>query len=551
MPRRTKKIEASTEPTNYEKLFGAFGHQWSRNGSPEAVAETCPFCTDEGHCYLNVDTGLFDCKKCGASGNAVTFVRHQYALALEATTDDDYRELKDARGLPLQTLKRHGLAYHADRRSWLLPAKNKVGDVVNLILVTLRPPSKRYLPGLSTALFGLENLSSDTALPLFVCEGPWDGIALDYQMVRRKTRARYDILAAPSASIFKDTWTKFFEGRIVRLLFDNDEAGRKGQERASKLLGPVAREVWGLVWPAGTPEKCDIADLVRDNVSVVTFANEHSTRLAIPERRLTFVKGNAVPNENVEWLWHGRIPFRTFVSFSGERGTNKSTIVCDLVARSTAGAPMPNETRALPPFDVMYFTSEDSAANVRDLVGIAGGNLARLLVHDIAQSLDPIDLLDCLEEIEAEINALGVRLVIVDALNSFVGGDIRSDSAARRTLTGRLQSLARRTGACIIGIRNWGRSDTGTASQKALGATSLSDVARCTMNTKRTKLSHITFSMLEFERVTQAHPDLWRPVRYTIENLAKPGAEHLRRVSWGKPITPDALAELLRKKAET
>ena len=63
----------------------------------------------------------------------------------------------------------------------------------------------------------------------------------------------------------------------------------------------------------------------------------------------------------------------------------------------------------------------------------------------------------------------GARRVVLDALNSFVGGDISTDSKARRSLSGRLQALARCTGACIIGIRNWGRSDGGSALQKALG----------------------------------------------------------------------------------
>src|SRR5262249_25665856 len=138
---------------------------------------------------------------------------------------------------------------------------------------------------------------------------------------------------------------------------------------------------------------------------------------------------------------------------------------------------------AVAPFAVLYFTSEDSASQVSELVEIHKGVLTRLQIHDVASGTELIDLLECLEEVEAEINARQARLVIIDALNSFVGGDISSDAKARRSLSGRLHALARRSGACIIGIRNCGRIDAGTASQRALGAISLSHVARCAMNT--------------------------------------------------------------------
>jgi hypothetical protein len=233
-----------------------------------------------------------------------------------------------------------------------------------------------------------------------------------------------------------------------------------------------------LRWPEGYPEKCDIGDLIRDGINVVEFTREHCAPLTTTERRILFTRGSHVSGEAVRWFWPGHVPFGTFVSLSGLMGTQKSTIARNIAARATAGLPMPNCETALPPFNVMYFTSEDTGSRVVDIFGSHGGDHSLLHVHDVASNCEVIDLLDCLREMEAEINTRGVRLVILDALNSFVGGDISTDSKARRTLSGRLQALARRTGACVIGVRNWGREDTGSASQKSLEATSLSDVAR-------------------------------------------------------------------------
>jgi hypothetical protein len=522
------------------RLFELFGFSLSMTGSVEAHAEECPFC-GKGKFYLNTETGEYKChseNSCGAKGNAYTFIRWVHRTCLEGTTDDGYRQLKDNRGLPLQTLKRHELAWNGVNGCWLIPFKSEKGEVQNLTRFYMDSGKKLALPGLPLRLFGLDKLSPEpsSARTLFICEGPWDAIALDQHLVSNKTRTRYDILAVPSATVFNKDWLKYLKGyKAVRLCLDNDKAGREGQERIAKLARDekVDCKLFALAWPDGYPEKCDIRDLVKDGVNVAEFTREHCRKVTAGERRILFVQGDAIPEEKVEWMWEGHVPFRQFVSLSGLMGTQKSAIARDLAARATAGLPMPNCRQAVAPFCVLYFTSEDSQSRVRDLVRVHGGDLAKLQVHDIASGDEPIDLLEYLGEIEAEINSRQARLVILDALNSFVGGDISTDSKARRTLSGRLQALARRTGACVIGIRNWGRMEGGTASQKALGATSLSDVARCVMNTRELPVTDKQPwpYQLEFEKVSDAPKP--KAILYKVKNLSTCEADsHLRKIVW-------------------
>src|SRR5262249_39714100 len=79
-----------------------------------------------------------------------------------------------------------------------------------------------------------------------------------------KTRKRYDLLAVPSANVFRPDWLKHLKGyKAVRLCLDNDDAGRKGQERIVKLDrdGKAGCKLFALRWPEGYPEKCDIRHL--------------------------------------------------------------------------------------------------------------------------------------------------------------------------------------------------------------------------------------------------------------------------------------------------
>ena len=538
------KIQNDKPP--YLKLFELFGGPFNVCGN-EARAEECPLC-GKSKFHVNVETGQYKCHSantCGAKGNAYDFIRWVHNTCLEATTDEDYRRLKVARKLSLQTLKRHELAWDAANCCWLIPYKSESGEVLNLTRYLPESGRKFSLPGLPLRLYGLHELQPDSSRTLLVCEGPFDAIALDQHLREKKTRKRYDILAVPSANIFKPEWLKHLKGRTVRLLFDNDKAGRDGQERIAKLCREekVDCRLSTLIWPTDFSEKYDIGDLVRDGVNVVEFAHDHCVQVTMAEQRIIFIQGNEIPEEKVDWFWKGHLSFGTLVSLSGLMGTQKSTVARDLAARATAGLAMPNCTKALAPFDVFYFTSEDSASRVRDIVRIHRGDLTRLHVHDIASSTEPIDLLNYLKEIEAQIKARQCRLVILDALNSFVGGDISTDSRARRTLSGQLQSLARRTGACIIGIRNWGRMESGSASQKSLGATSLSDVARCVMNTLevQVKKGEPRRFQLEFEKVSDAPKPL--PIPYSVENLSTCEANsHHRQIIWGKPV--DSLAQV-------
>jgi len=270
------KPAGTAKQPDYTRLFETFGVEFSGNGSTNVQA-ACPWCEGDRF-YVDVETGQYKCHKakCGQQGNALTFIREMHRRALDATTDEHRRTLKRLRGWPLQTSKRFDLAWAADLGCWLLPSKSPKGTVVNLLRYW--PPKgedkgrKKNLPVLCSALFGLDALTAEASKTVFVCEGPFDAISLDQHLRDRKTRARYDLLAVPGASTFKPEWARFLTGRTVRLLYDADEAGRKGQERAAKVLRDAGvSDIAVLRWPDGTPDGYDIGDLCKTNESIVDF----------------------------------------------------------------------------------------------------------------------------------------------------------------------------------------------------------------------------------------------------------------------------------------
>lgn len=541
--------------TDYTRIYTALGVEFGSTVGDERLASACPFCGGAKF-YVNATTGKYKChseNKCGESGNLTTFLRHYHERCLEATTDDHRRMLRAKRGWSLQTQNKFRLAWDAERKRWVFPALNAKGEVVNVQWYDPATGEKRFLPGLPLPLFGLDLLPSSpeerAKQTAIICEGLTDLIDVHRQLTEAKTRGRYALFAVPSANVWKEGWGRFLEDfPSARLCYDNDDAGRKGQQRAAKLIGEACPliKLSLLNWPADYPEKCDLGDLVRGvelngkrmRVSVAEFTRTNCVEVASGPKRLSFVRGTDVTPERAEWLWCDRLQRGVLASLSGQQGTGKSLLVKDIAARVTAGLPMPGASAPLlPPADVLYLTAEDPGYQVCDLVKLHGGDLSRLHVFDIATTDDPADLLDRLPEMEGWIHQTSARLVILDPLNSFCGGDISSDAKARRTLSGKLNALARKTGATLLGIRNWGKADVGTGSQKVLGAASLSDVSRCVMSTvavppkPKGGADQLRCWRLEFEKVSGAPPP--PPLTYRMEDESTGDADrHLRRVVW-------------------
>jgi len=542
----------------YEELGVVFA---GRAGA-EARAEACPWCGKD-RCYFNAATGLYDCKHCGEKGNVTTFLTRHHGAALAATTLARYAALAKARGVPTQTLRRHELAYDEGGRRWLVPFKNAQGNVVNLMRYypdSKKKPNKFMLPVLDTALYGYDRLAAaEKDKPVLLCEGPFDAIAADHN-IGSANRPKYVVVATPGC--FKAEWAPYFEGRRVRVLNDNDDGGRQQAARVQKLLGEagVAAEVMVLRWPAGTPDGYDLNDFVREHpeVGLLGFIRDNSFKV-VPVPRLAWEhgwerKGPAGP-EKIDWVWPDRLRCGTYASFSGKRGTLKSTIVRELIARYTTGRPLPGcEAIGLPPGHVIYVTAEDDKETAWAGLDLAGAdrNLVTVLPATLLDG-DPMNILEHLDELRQAVRQFGARLVVVDGQNSVVGApNISTDMLARHNVTNKLHQFAQHERLCLLGVRNE------HAEGRAYGPASMSDLGRCILRAEEEEKGNDgeRYFRLVFERISDAAPETHPPLPYGVENLGGPA----RRILWGKcrpPArpkskqrpTPTALGTFLAKNA--
>jgi hypothetical protein len=537
-------MPVSTRQQNYARIFEQFGVSFGPVNGCEAVADACPWCGKDRF-YLNVSTGQYDCKKCGAKGNVTTYLTWLHRSFFETTTSEHYSQLRAKRGIAPQTLRLHELAYDARCDRWLIPFKSSEGNVVNLQLYypNRLKPNKLNLPELPAAIYGFHKLASaGTDRLVLLCEGPFDAIALDYS-IGAKHRERYVIVATPGA--FKAEWAERFRDRKVRAFYDNDEGGRQHREKVQKLLGDsgVAAELKCLQWPEGTPDGYDLNDLIRqpefDGKPVLGWLMDHCYQV-VRESKLVWVRGSDPDEaEQIEWVWQDRIRTGTYVSYSGRRRTFKSTAMREIVARFTRGEPLPDCDRpSLPPSPVIYITAEDSVAKAKADLKRFGADMD--LVHLLGVVLkdgEYLNVMEHLPDIRQKVREYGVKLVILDGQNSAVGcPNISTDMLARHNITNPLHQFAQRERIALVGIRN--EDPTG----RAYGPASMNDQSRCILRAEELEpVKGVRYFTLTFD-ISDSAPSTHPPLPYAVEDV--PGFPPV--ILWGKEPPPEGVESVQR-----
>lgn len=227
---------------------------WS-DRADEATGD-CPFCGKGGKFGVNVSTGKWNCFVCGAGGDKVeTFLRRLYD---DGGTGDAEKLAADRRLLSAATLRAWGVVRSPTTGDWLVPGYGHGPDrKLDQLYKYVFGARKRLLmatPGADVTLIGL-NLYDPKCKTVYLCEGPWDAMAL-WEVLRQAKRTDdgtawpptgleptgslagslgkvASVLAVTGAGVFKPEWYRFFAGKDVVLLFDNDHpVGHNGTSRA-------------------------------------------------------------------------------------------------------------------------------------------------------------------------------------------------------------------------------------------------------------------------------------------------------------------------------
>jgi RecA-family ATPase len=185
-----------------------------------------------------------------------------------------------------------------------------------------------------------------------------------------------------------------------------------------------------------------------------------------------------------KFMWFPFIPYKKLVLCQGESGIGKSSFILNIATLLSRGKPMPFDIsgRNSDCGDVLYLCKEDDVEEVINPRLIAmGADLDRFHIVDEPFMLDS----EC-KRLEATINALNIRLAIIDPLTSFLGRSYNMNTAQSiGNLMRELSRVAFTTGAALVVICNMTKNAGGKEIDRHLGSSDIVNAARSVLSVTR------------------------------------------------------------------
>lgn len=188
----------------------------------------------------------------------------------------------------------------------------------------------------------------------------------------------------------------------------------------------------------------------------------------------------------VRWIWPGYLPLGKIAIVDGDPGLGKSLATLDLAARVTTGAPMPGGARGEltgTPGGVVLLTAEDDPGDtLRPRLDAARADVSRVVllagVHD--ERGERMPNLGDLDQIRAAVASVAARLVIIDPIMAYLGGDAHRDNEVRQSL-GPIAKLAAELGVSVVCVRHLNKSGGTSAIHRGGGSIAIIGAARIGM----------------------------------------------------------------------
>jgi hypothetical protein len=165
---------------------------------------------------------------------------HKQLLASEPLL----KYLREKRGIhDIKILNQLRIGYDRRSQRFTIPIFDETGELVNVRMYKRNAKTSSFKmiswgPGWGEArVFGLDTVAAND--DVLMCEGEWDRIVALQNGLPAVTHTG-------GAKVFKPEWAKFFKGKRVYFAYDEDESGRLGAQKASRILEGKAEGTYGV-----------------------------------------------------------------------------------------------------------------------------------------------------------------------------------------------------------------------------------------------------------------------------------------------------------------
>jgi putative DNA primase/helicase len=222
----------------------------------------------------------------------------------------------------------------------------------------------------------------------------------------------------------------------------------------------------------------ELAQIERDIAAELAPVAKAETNIKSPGLEILCLAD--VKPKPIDWLWKEWLAIGKVSILAGEGGKGKSTVLCDLAARTTRGLAWPDGSPGGPPGSVIILAAEDDVEDtlVPRLMA-AGADMSK--VYNIRSVIDgngdgntfhrSFNLQADLERLETEIRRIGdVRFNIIDPISSYLGKGVDSHKNADvRSVLEPVGEMAARTRTAILCNNHFSKGG-GSANNRMIGS---------------------------------------------------------------------------------
>jgi hypothetical protein len=292
-----------------------------------------------------------------------------------------------------------------------------------------------------------------------------------------------------------ESFNEYFRGRLVAIIPDNDDAGRKHAKKVADSIVDVAKTVKII-----DLRSADSGHVVKGDVSDFFDAGHKLGELSIlvddapqyePEdnwtRRAEVISLENVVPEEIEWLWPNRIPLGMLTLLAGDPGVGKSFLSLFIASLVTAAKMTPDDT--MPAYgSVVILSAEDSIEHViLPRLNALGANVSKIKAircvrckdADGNVTTDNFNILHDRFELERVLTENpDTKMVIIDPVSAYFGSvDTHKDSNVRSVLAP-LVEMARRLNLALVCVMHLNKGNSTKACYRTMGSLAFPAAAR-------------------------------------------------------------------------
>lgn len=320
---------SETTSQDVEKYLNEKGFEYKETGDQYTLMTGCPLCNNgKGYHFYISREGLWDCKKCGESGNLWQLkerlgdkpdrspaeftqraksaplpppkpkvrpivvdpkISHAYIEKCRETMFMEKPEILDYltidRGLSPEAVEHFKLGWDGNRIVIPIIEKGKVANVryrKDPKNHDDKVPKYQSTTGIEIGMFNLDCIKQD-GRAVFITEGEFDAMA-----IWSASKGTYQsVSGCGGAGSFKKEWAKkYFKGqRRIFICYDNDDPGRQGAIKAAQELGPNRCRIIDL--PAGIK---DVNEFFQKGHTLQEFVALASKSRRVPAQGDVFIE---------------------------------------------------------------------------------------------------------------------------------------------------------------------------------------------------------------------------------------------------------------------